>query len=256
VRYEFATPERPKLRVSIGAGRVEIETAETAETVVEVEALRGDVENLRVEQRGRDIVIERRKRIGLLRDEEYDVRIRAPQGADADLNLASADVSATGRLGRVEVNTASGDVAIEQIERDAKVRSASGDVSLGEVGGKVEVNTASGDVTVRTAGEGATVRSASGDVILGEAAKRIVVQTASGDQMIEAVAEASIDVKSASGDVQVGIRHGSRLHVDARSLSGDTTSEVDLLGVETETGGPLVELKAATMSGDIRVVRA
>ena len=48
------------------------------------------------------------------------MRIRAPLGADADLNVASAEVSTAGRLGKLEVNTASGDVEIEQVERDAR----------------------------------------------------------------------------------------------------------------------------------------
>jgi DUF4097 and DUF4098 domain-containing protein YvlB len=256
VRYEFATPEPPKLRAGIAAGRIEIETAETAETVVEVEAIRGDLENLKVEQHGRDIVIEHRRRFGLSRNDEYDVRVRAPHGTDADLNVAAADVSAAGRLGGLEVNTASGDVRVDEVERDGKIRSASGDVRLGPVGGRVEVFSASGDVFVVRAGAGATVRSASGDVQIGEAAQRVTVQTASGDQLIESVAAGSVDLKSASGDVRVGIKQGSRLHVDARSMSGETTSELELSGIEAATEGPLVELKAATMSGDIRIVRA
>ena len=59
-----------------------------------------------------------------------------------------------------------------------------------------------------------------------------------------------------SGDVLIGIRQGSRLHVDARSLSGDTSSDVELGSVEVSNDGPLVWVKAATMSGDIRIVRA
>lgn len=252
--YEFPTPEPAKLRGGIAAGRIEIETVETAETVVEVDAIRGDVEGLKVFQRGREIVIEQRKRG--FKDDEYEVRIRTPHGSDIDLNLASADIRADGRFGSLEVNTASGDVEVGEVERNAKVRSASGDVQLGPVAGRVDVNTASGDVQVDTAGAGGTIRSASGDVQIGRAAQRVTVQTASGDQMIGSVGEGSVDLKSASGDVQVGIREGSRLHVDARSMSGDTTSEVELLGVETGTEGPLVEVKAATMSGDIRIVRA
>jgi DUF4097 and DUF4098 domain-containing protein YvlB len=256
VRYDFSTPEPPKLRVGIAAGRVEIETVETAETVVEIEAVRGDLDDLRVEQRGREVVVEHRKRFGFRHFDEYEVRIRAPHGADADLNIASADTRAAGRLGALEVNTASGSVTAEHVDRNAKIRSASGDVQLGSVGGRVDVTTASGDVNVRSATAGGTVRSASGDVTIGEAAQRVTVQTASGDQLVESVAEGSIDLKSASGDVKVGIKQGSRLFVDARSMSGETSSEVELLGAETTTEGPLVELKAATMSGDIRIVRA
>jgi len=256
VRHEFSTPEPPRLRVGLGAGRVEVETAETIETVVEVEAIRGNLEALRVEQHGRDIVIEGLKRFGFLRDHEFTVHVRAPLDSNIDFNVASADVAASGRFWKAEVNTASGDVQIEQVEQGARIRSASGDVSLGSVGGKAEVTTASGDVRVQSAGRGASVHSASGDVILGEAGDRITVNTASGDQTIEAVGEGSVDLKSLSGDVKVGIKRGSRLHVDARSMSGETSSELEILGAETGTEGPLVELKAASMSGDIRIVRA
>ncbi len=255
MRYDFATQEPPRLRFAIGAGRIEIETAEAAETTVEVEASRGELENLKVEQHGRDIVIEGRKRFGLKGD-EYDIRVRAPLGSDVDANIASATFRAAGRLGAIEVNTASGDVHVDDVEREAKVRSASGDVRLGAVGGKADLNTASGDVEVGSAAGGGTIRSASGDVQIGEAGKRLSLNTASGDMQIGSIAEGSVDVKSASGDVRIGVKQGSRLFVDAKSLSGDTTSEVELGGAEVATGGPLVEVKGATMSGDIRIVRA
>jgi len=256
VRYDFATQEPPRLRFGLGAGRIEVETADTAETTVEVEVIRGDVEDLKVEQHGRDIVVESRKRLGFKSDQEFDIRIRAPHGSDVDANVASAPFRATGRLGAIEVNSATGNVQVEDVEREAKVRSASGDVQLGTIGGRADINTASGDVEIASAAGGGTIRSASGDVEIGEAASRVSLNTASGDMVIGSIAEGSVDVKSASGDVRVGVKQGSRLHVDARSLSGDTTSEVELGGVEVATVGPLVEVKGTTMSGDIRIVRA
>jgi hypothetical protein len=88
------------------------------------------------------------------------------------------------------------------------------------------------------------------------------VQTASGDQQIDAVVRGQVTLQSASGDMSVGVRRGSRLAVDARSMSGDTSSEIDLDEFDArETGEvgdeePLVELRATTMSGDIHVARA
>jgi len=82
------------------------------------------------------------------------------------------------------------------------------------------------------------------------------VNTASGDVEIGAVKQGSFSFKSASGDLRVGIRAGSRLHVDARSRSGEVSSELDVTGEETDEAGPLVELRATTMSGDIHVLRA
>ena len=65
VRYEFATPEPPKLRFGIAAGRDrDRDRRRRGDDVVDVEAIRGDLEDLKVEQHGRDIVIETRKRFG------------------------------------------------------------------------------------------------------------------------------------------------------------------------------------------------
>src|SRR5215211_2762198 len=82
------------------------------------------------------------------------------------------------------------------------------------------------------------------------------VNVASGDVELERIASARVN--SASGDVRIGIAKGSRLFVDAQSLSGETTSELELESVSPVEAdeGPLVELRAQTMSGDIAVRRA
>ncbi len=127
---------------------------------------------------------------------------------------------------------------------------------LAAVEGRADVNTASGDIELGRVGGGISVRSASGDVHVDEANAAVSINTASGDQVVESVVVGKVDLKSASGDCRIGIKQGSRLFVDARSMSGETTSELELSGEEAATDGPLVELKAATMSGDIHVVRA
>ena len=63
-------------------------------------------------------------------------------------------------------------------------------------------------------------------------------------------------LKSASGNLRVGIRTGSRLWVDARSRVGEVSSELELSDVAPEGDAPLVELRANTMSGDVAIVRA
>lgn len=235
MRYEFVTSEPPKLRVSNPSGRVEIEAGLRAETIVEVDG--ADAEEIAVEQRGREIVVERKRKLGL-GGGSFDIRILTPEGADAELDLASADTRTTGPLG------------------DVRVRTASGDMQLDSIGGRLDVSTASGDVVVAAASGGGTIRTASGDVVVREAGGRLGVMTASGDLVVAAIAEGGLDLKSASGDMRIGIAAGSRFHVDARSLSGETTSDLEVLGAETTTEGPLVELKATSMSGDIRLTRA
>ena len=230
MNYGFATPEPPRLKINFATGDAVIETDETGETTVEVDA---DENKFTVEQRGRDIVLQQRKRGG-----SFGVRVLAPHGTEIDVEIASVDLRSRGRLG------------------DTRVRSASGDVELETVSGRLDLTVASGDVSVRAAEAGGSIRTASGDVIVGESADRLDVTTASGDQNIEAIEAGALVLKSASGDMRIGIRQGSRFRVDARSLSGEAYSELEVLGVETATDGPLVELKATTTSGDIRIVRA
>ncbi len=256
MRYEFDTATAPRLSVRIPAGHVHVATEETDRTVVEVEAIRGSDDDVRVEQRGGEIVVEARKRFGFLGDAEYSVVISAPDGSEAEAETASADVQVRGRVGAVNAKTASGDVDIERADQEARIRSASGDVTVRSVGGGADVNTASGDVELGAVGGDVSVRTASGDVRVAEAGADATIYTASGDQEIGSAVQGTVDVKSASGDLRIGIRRGSRVYVDARSMSGETESEMDLDGTETGDEGPLVELKAVTMSGDITIVRA
>ena len=56
--------------------------------------------------------------------------------------------------------------------------------------------------------------------------------------------------------IRVGIRRGSTLWIDAKSVSGKTISELELDHEAPAEEGPLVELRASSVSGDIRIVRA
>jgi DUF4097 and DUF4098 domain-containing protein YvlB len=247
----FATPGPVTLEISIPAGDVEVETADVEETAVELEVRGRDAEELerdaRIEMRPRgdryEVVVDaaRGRGAGFLRSRngEYRVRVAAPRGADVRARLASADIRGRGDYGDVDIDVASGDVEFDIVQ------------------GEADIDTASGDVQVERVGS-AKVNSASGDVRIDESAGGVEVNTASGDIELRSVAAGEVKVHSASGDVEVGIAKGSRLWVDAQSLSGDTSSELELeAGAPIEGDqGPLVELRAQTMSGDISVRRA
>ena len=64
-------------------------------------------------------------------------------------------------------------------------------------------------------------------------------------------------MQSASGDISIGVRPGRRVGVDVRTVSGEATSEIPLDDPGGEDGdAPLVEIKATTVSGDVRIERA
>jgi DUF4097 and DUF4098 domain-containing protein YvlB len=281
----FETPGDVRLEVRIGGGEVRLETAETQETTVVLEPLRDNdastaaVANARVELRerggGYEVVVDARDRgRGLFRNAEVLVSVTCPEGSSVETKTGSADVSGRGRFGSVEVESGSGDIEFGDVSGDARVNAASGDVQLGNVGGyarlnsasgdiqarvlagEAKINTASGDIIVREVHGELGANSASGDVIVREARSSVSVNTASGDQEIGRVVEGNISLKSASGDLKVGIAEGSSLWVDARSRSGDVRSELPVSDSPPENGGPSVELRATTMSGDVTVSRA
>jgi DUF4097 and DUF4098 domain-containing protein YvlB len=261
-RETFETPGPLLLNVRMPSGRIELEAVEGSETVVELDANPEIEEETRIEIRakgeGHEVSVILDKRFGFFRGFRGDVRVRisAPPGADVDVSTASADLEGRGAFGAVEVNSASGDVEFERVSGDAGVNSASGDIKISRVEGGLTVNTASGDVEVGHLGQNGKVRSASGDVSIEEAAASLKIQTASGDLEVGSVTEGDVTLQTASGDIQVGVKKGSKLWIDARSMSGDTSSELDVGDAPPEGQGPLVEVRATAMSGDIRVKRA
>jgi DUF4097 and DUF4098 domain-containing protein YvlB len=276
----FQTPNPVRLDIRLGAGEVRLEASQTSETTVRLEPLRDNetsvaaVEEARVEQRGDEILIDVRDRRRGFRGSDVLVEVHCPEDSSVRAKTGAADVEGHGRFGSADVETGSGDVQFGQLSGEAKVNAASGDVQVGSVGGEGRINTASGDVQIgsfaaaakvnsasgdvmlREAGGPLEVNSASGDVMVREASSAVSVNTASGDQTIGSVRHGKVDLKSASGDLKIGIREGSTLWVDARSRSGEVTSELPVSDLPPEGDAPHVELRANTMSGDITVVRA
>lgn len=261
-RETFSTPGSVRLIVRVPSGRVDLEAGEGTETVVELEADPELEEEARIEMRprgdGHEVTVVIEERWGFLKRGRNDVRLRVslPAGTDLELSSASADVDARGQFGALEANTASGDVTFERLAGEAQVNSASGDVKLERVEGRLTVNTASGDLEVgHVQGEG-KVRAASGDVSIDEADTALKVQTASGDVEVGSVREGDVTLQTASGDIQVGVKRGSKVWIDARSMSGETTSDLEVGDTPPDGDGPLVEIRATAMSGDVNVRRA
>lgn len=259
----FATPGPTALTVKVPAGTVELDARTGETTEVALEILKGDQEleheaTIELRERGGtfEVVVEApRKLLGLGR-EEYSVAVAIPEGATVDVRSASADLQARGRYGDFEAESASGSTSVENVDGKLKVKSASGDVSARAVEGAASINTASGDIAIGSLVGPGTIRSASGDVAVRESAADLSVVTASGDQAIGSASAGEVKLRSGSGDVHVGIRKGSRVHVDARSGSGAMESELELGDAEPAGDGPMVEVSAVTGSGDVRIARA
>lgn len=187
-----------------------------------------------------------------------ELTVKAPSGSTCSARTASADVTCVGDVSGLSVRTASGDVTAPAVSGDVTVQSASGDVLLDTVGGEMTISTASGDIRARQADGAAKINTASGDVTLGYCAGDITVSTASGDIDLEAVAEGTVELRSVSGDLSVGVVPGIGVYLDLSSTSGSLHNGLDAAG-EDEHSAPSdasVQISCRSLSGDIRVHKA
>lgn len=256
--HTFSTPQPLTLRVRNPAGEVQITAAETTETTVEIVPRGGSgkdgAERTRVELSGDGTRLDvgaPESRFGSA--SRLTMLIRLPIGSSADVRTASADVSCRGSLGRLEVATASGDIAADLVQGDATVSSASGDVNLGAVTGSVECKTASGDLRADSIGGGCRSSSASGDVQLGHCAGPVAARTASGDIQVRQAERGSVDVTTMSGDVKIGVRRGTVVWLDLSTLSGRTRSDLEQQDAAPEDS-EVLPVTVRTMSGDITLL--
>ena len=276
----FDTPGSVSLHIRLPGGRVAVTTADEPTTSVELvpTGRRGSdaVENveIRAEERpgGHRIVIEEKDRIrwGPIRitwGADVLVRITCPHGADLDLSGGSTDLRVEGDLGEVSVRTASGDVKLDAVQKKLQVKTASGDVDVRAIEADGTVNTVSGDIGVERVEGSLVARAVSGDARIIAVRGPLTLTTTSGDARIESVESGEVTFQSVSGDARIGVSRGTRVWIDATSVSGDLESELGLAdhdpATESEAAeeaeasqGPLVPLQIKTVSGDVTIVRA
>jgi DUF4097 and DUF4098 domain-containing protein YvlB len=267
--HRFPT-ERARLKVRNPSGNVQVETADVAETTVELvplndsEATRQAIEKANVTARGDAVTVELEGGRGWtisigswgVGSARVGILITCPSGSDLECDTASADVRVTGTLGDARIRSASGDLRVDRVEGALEAKTASGDIQVEHVQGRASVNTVSGDLLVRSAMSGISLNSVSGDAVLGEIYGDVTAGTVSGDLMVRAAGPGDVGLKAVSGDVVVAMRRGLRVRLDVNSVSGSVGSELDVSDAPTRSNGPEATLRVRTVSGDVRITRA
>jgi DUF4097 and DUF4098 domain-containing protein YvlB len=269
----FDTPGEVTLQIRIPSGHVVIATSEEPRTEVELipRGRRGQeaIEQIEISHHDRGdrhvISIEQQDRIrwGPIQISwggEVEVRVTCPSGTELELSGASTDFSANGSYGDVVARTASGDVRLGEVDGKLEVKTASGDVNLDRIDSdKASLVTVSGDVEVGHAERGLMLRTVSGDVEFGVARGPVTVATTSGDIRLRSLESGELRIQTVSGDSRIGIAPGTRIWVDATSLSGDLKSELEMGddAPEDEPGqaGEVVPVYVKSVSGDVSIVR-
>jgi DUF4097 and DUF4098 domain-containing protein YvlB len=268
----FDTPGSVSLQIKLPSGRVVVTAAEEGRTSVELVPIgrggRDALDNIVVdveELHGRHVIrIEQKDRfrwgpIQITWGSEVEVRVACPPGTNLELSAASTDVRASGELGEVGIRTASGDVRLEHARGTLGVKTASGDVSVASTTGESAITTVSGDIEVGSVSGTLSGRAVSGDVGIGSLDGDLTLSTTSGDVSIRALTGGEMRVQTVSGDVRVGVGRGTRVWIDATSVSGTLESGLGIDGEEPtadDATRPTVPLHVKTVSGDVAIVSA
>lgn len=244
ISQDFQVGSNAEVDVHTHSGRVEVKTG--AKGVISVEVETRDPGFI-VEKRGDLIFVSSDKNTGWLSRGSAYVSITVPEKTDVTIGTASAKTECEGKLGGVEIKTASGNIAVEAAET-LTVKTASGDIRVGTVSGELRVSSASGNLRVDRITGKASFSSASGDVRVQDGSGPITASTASGDVRINEFTGKSAAIKSMSGTAVLGIPSGTRLELDATLLSGK-------LKLPKSEGAPPSErqmsVKAKIVSGDL-----
>jgi hypothetical protein len=265
--FEVQGPVELDVRLTSG----DIEVDPTAEGRVEVELIAHDeesqrlIDNARIELNAQghrptvviDVPQKKGFSITLFGRSGIECRVRCPHDSGLSIRTKSADIEARGTLGGLNVQTASGDIDIDRVSGGVNVKSASSDFSAREVG-PTNIQTASGDIDISCVRGPVNITSVSGDISIGEAYDNVNTNTVSGDQDHGAVMTGVVAAHSVSGDITIGVRRGSKAFLECTTVSGDTSSELEMTGDGPAAGdnAPFVEVRAKTVSGDIRITRA
>jgi hypothetical protein len=245
-------------------GRVDITAADEAAVQVGVAPLDGSAaaaeaaRDTYVALEGDTLVVDTPNRSGWQwrRAPGLAITIRVPTGSSIVATLASADLRAGGRYAQGQVKAASGDAWIEEVTGSAQIESASGELTVGRVGGALRIGTASGRVRLGDVTGDVAATTASGDITIRGVGGSLSAQTASGAIEIGAVRRGQAGIRSASGDVEVGVTAGTGVWLDVSTASGSTVNELVMSGPPSGGAGTAaLRLRIRTASGDIAIRR-
>jgi hypothetical protein len=154
-----------------------------------------------------------------------------------DLNTGAGAIAVDRVAGHAEVSTGSGRVRLREIDGTAVIKNSNGDSWVGEIAGDLRVNAANGDISVDRANAGITASTANGDVRIGE------------------VTRGSASLKTAMGEIEIGIRAGTAARLDVSTQFGSVRNDMDT-AEGPEPSDETVEVRARTSYGDIVIRRS
>ncbi|MDD2772923.1 MAG: DUF4097 family beta strand repeat-containing protein [Elusimicrobiales bacterium] len=181
-----------------------------------------------------------------------NLEITAPEQTALKIKTASGSAAVKGLRAKLDIDTASGDVRLDNADGPAKIETASGSIAVAGLKEALEAVTASGNVRIDGARGAVKIKTASGS-ISGELYSLAELETASGDISLrwpQTPGKGEISFHTASGNAKLIFPQGTKLDADFDSLSGESANAFP------SADGKGLQVRGHSASGDLRIEAA
>ena len=204
--------------------------------------------------------------------EMIDVTIELPSGSRVTADTDFGSVVTDGELGTCSITTGMGDlrldvtgtlsarsgfgsVAVDRVVGDATISTGSGSLRIERVDGTASIRNANGSTTVGEVDGDLQVKAANGDVVVRHPRGSTIAKTACGDVRLLEVERGHHVAETSAGEIEVGVRRGTAVWLDALTRFGQVRNGLDHGGEPAPTD-ERAEVRARTSAGDILIDRA
>ena len=198
------------------------------------------------------------RRHGSFDDASADLTISVPRMARLEIETVSADIGVNDSAGTVRVNSVSGEVVLRTRSRDITASSVSGEVDVVGSGAqaRIEASSVSGDVRIEGVDAELELESVSGDAKLQRSkVSRLSMQSTSGDVTYSGSLQTggNYEFQTVSGDVMVTVEGARDATYEVSSFSGDIDNSFGPKPRRTDKYAPGIELRFTEGKGSARV---
>ena len=278
----FTTPEPISATIELVVGDARIIASDRDDTVVEVRPSDSShepdvraVEQTRVEYAAGRLLVKtaRQRNLGLFgKVGSVDVTIDLPAGSRLQGEGSVAAFHCMGRLGECRVKTSTGDIQLDHA-RSLELSTGCGTIVVDRVAGRVEASTGTGKLRIREIGGAGVLRNSNGDIWVGEITgdlqanaasgdirvdrthADIIATTTNGDVRVGEVARGSASLKTACGEIEIGVRAGSAASLDLHTALGRVLNRMDPVD-SPDPSDDTIDVRARTSYGDILIRRS
>lgn len=278
----FTTPEPISATIDLALGDVRITASDRQDTVVQVRPSDGShepdvraAEQTRVEHTASGLLVKGPKQRGLglvNKAGSIDVTIELPAGSRLEGEAAVASFHCAGRLGDCRIKLATGDIRLDDTG-PVDLSTSAGGIDVGHVTGHAEITTGTGRVRLRQIDGSAVVknsngdcwvgditgdlrvRTANGEIAIGRAGSDVTASAANGSVRVAEVTRGSVSLKTATGEIEIGVPKGTAVRLDVSTKFGHVRNELET-AASPAPSDETAEVLARTGFGDIVIRRS